>query len=357
MYKQECKPQILQDPKDLAPSEALLQMFASSWISQSIYVVAKLRIADLLKDGPKSSDELAKATETHANSLYRVLRALTSVSIFAEIEDGRFGLTPLATCLMTGVPGSARALAIAYGEEWHWQPWLNVLHSLKTGNTAFQHIYGMQPFEYLGKNPEAGKIFSEAMTSTTTTLCAKITSDYNFSSIDKIVEIGGGYGGLIAAILKAHPTMQGILFDLPPVVSGARGLIEASRLTKRCEIVGGDFFEFVPSGGNAYILKQVIHDWDDSHAIAILKNCRRAMVENGKLLLIETVVPPRDQPSFSKILDLEMLVMSGGCERTEAQYRAIFEAAGFQLTRIIPTAFWLNVIEGVPLGLGYSSNS
>jgi len=339
----------LQNPKSTTPPEALLQMITSSWVSQAIYVAAVLGIADLLNDDPKSSSELAKATGTQARSLYRVMRALASVGIFAEIEDDRFELTPLAAYLQTDVPGSIHAIAIMLGESWHWQPWGNILHTLKTGNTAFEHVHGMKLFEYLTKNVEAAQIFNEAMTGTTAPFNATITADYDFSSISKIVEVGGGHGSLIASILKAYPTMQGLLFDLPPVVIGAKHSIEAEGLAERCEIVGGDFFESVPSGGDTYILKNIIHDWDDTRAVAILKNCHRAMVENGKLLLVETVIPPRNEPSFGKFLDLEMLVIAGGCERTEAEYRTLFEAAGFQLTKVITTQSFLSVIEGVPV--------
>lgn len=337
----------LQNPKSMTPPEALLQMITSSWVSQTIYVAAQLRIADLLKDGPKSSSDLAKATGTHARSLYRVMRALASVGVFAEIEDGRFELTPLAAYLQTDVPGSVRAITIMCGEEWHWQMWGNILHTLKIGNTAFEYVHGMKVFEYLTQNVEAAQIFNEAMTATTAPLNATITAEYDFSSISKIVEVGGGHGTLIASILKAYPTMQGILFDLPPVVIGAKHHIEAEGLAKRCEIVGGDFFESIPTGGDTYILKNIIHDWDDTHALAILKNCHQAMVENGKLLLVEAVIPPRNEPSFGKFLDLEMLVMTGGCERTEAEYRALFEAAGFVLTKVITTPSSMSVIEGV----------
>lgn len=331
----------------MPPPAALLQMITSSWVSQAIYVAAKFGIADLLKDGPKSSDELAKATGTHARSLYRVLRALASVGVFAEVEDACFELTPFAAYLQIDVPGSVRALAIMFGEEWHWQPWWNVLHSLKTGKTAFEHVYDIKLFEYLTQNTEAAQVFNEAMTGMTAMFNATITANYDFSYIRKIVEVGGGHGSLIAPILNAYPTMQGVLFDLPSVVIGAKPHIEAEGLAERCEIVGGDFFESVPSGGDAYILKNVIHDWDEEHAIAILKNCHRVMVENGKLLLIETVIPPKNEPSLSKFLDLEILVLAGGCERTEAEYRTLFEAAGFHLTNVITTESPLNVIQGV----------
>jgi len=337
----------LQNPKSMTPPEALLQMITSSWISQAIYVAAKLGIADLLKDGSKSSSDLAKASGSHAQSLYRVMRTLASVGVFAETEDGCFELTPLAAYLQTDVPGSLRAMSIMSGEPWQWQPWGNILHTVKTGNTAFDHVYGVNSFKYLTQNVEAGQIFNQAMTSMTATFKASITDNYDFSSIEKIVEVGGGYGSLIASILKGYPTLQAILFDLPSVVISAKHLIESEGLAKRCEIVGGDFFESVPTGGDAYILKNIIHDWDDTDSVAILKNCHRAMVENGKLLLVETVIPPRNELSFGKVLDLEMLVMNGGCERTEAEYRVLFEAAGFVLTKVITTPSSLSVIEGV----------
>jgi O-methyltransferase domain/Dimerisation domain len=348
MYNQDT----LKKAQDMQPSEALLQMITSSWISQAICVAAQLGIADLLKNGSKSSEDLAKATGTNAQSLYRLLRALSSVSIFAEVENASFELTPLASYLQTNVPGSVHPLAIMFGKEWHSLPWLNLLHSLKTGNTAFKYVYGMELFEYLEKNPETARIFNDAMSSTIGALQADIditTIEYDFSSIHKIVEVGGGHGSLIAAILKRYPTMQGILFDLPPVVVGAKHLIDAEGLTERCQIVGGNFFESLPYGGNIYILKHIIHDWDDTHAIAILNNCRHAMAENGKLLLIEAVIPSKNKPSFGKFLDLEMLVISGGCERTEIEYQTIFEAAGFRLTKVIPTKSLLSVIEGIPI--------
>jgi O-methyltransferase domain/Dimerisation domain len=347
MYNQDIK-----KPQNMQPSEALMQMLSSSWISQAICVAAQLGIADLLKNGSKSSDDLAKATGTNTQSLYRLLRALSSVGIFAEVENASFELTPLASYLQTNVPGSVHPLAIMFGKEWYSQSWLNLFHSLKTGNTAFKYVNGMELFEYLEKNPEAARIFNDAMGSIAGALQVDTditTIEYDFSSIRKIVEVGGGHGSLITAILKRYPTMQGILFDLPPVVMGAKNIIDAEGLTERCQIVGGNFFESLPHGGNIYILKHVIHDWDDTHAIAILNNCRRAMPENGKLLLIEAVIPSKNKPSFAKFIDLEMLVLSGGCERTEIEYQKIFEAAGFHLTKVIPTKSSESVIEGIPI--------
>ena len=337
----------VQNRNQMPPSMAMLQMISGTWVAQAIYVAAKLGIADLLKDSPKSSQKLAEATGVDARSLYRVLRALASIGVFAEGEDNCFHLTPLSACLQTGVPDSVRHIAIMYGEAFNWQPWGNIFHSVKTGKTAFGHVFGMEFFEYLTQNPEAGKIFDGAMTDFTTTLTANITADYDFSSFRKIVDVAGGQGGLISSILKAHPTMQGVLFDLPQTIENAKAFIEAQGVTSRCELVGGNFFESVPSGGDAYIMKSIIHDWDDEKAIAILKNCHKAMVENGKLLLVEMVIGPGNQTSLGKFIDLAMLVMACGCERTEAEYRALFEASGFRLTNIFNTQSTMNVIEGV----------
>lgn len=340
-------PNQAKNPPQILPSMVLTQMITSTWVAQAIYVAAKLGIADLLKDSPKSSQELAQETDTDARSLYRVLRALASVGIFAEGEDGCFRLTPLATYLQTGIPGSLSGVALMFGEAFHRQPWSNILYSIKTGKTAFEHVFGMEVFEYLNQNPESAKIFDAAMTGFTANLTASIATDYDFTSIRKIVDVAGGQGSFIASILKGYPSMQGILFDLPHVIEGAKPLIEAEGLSDRCELVGGSFFEWVPSGGDAYIMKSIIHDWDDERAIAILKNCHQVMVENGKLLLVEVVIPPANKPSVGKLLDLEMLLMAGGCERTEAEYRALFEAAGFRLTNIFTTQSAQSIIEGV----------
>jgi SAM-dependent methyltransferase len=330
------------------PPVALLQMVTGYWVSQVIYVAAKLGIADLLKDGPKSSDELAQATGTHARSLYRLLRALASVGVFAEAEDGRFGLTPLGECLQTGSPGSVRAITINHGERLY-RAWGDLLHSVRTGEIAFNHIFGMDLWQYAAQNPEAAALVTEAMAEFTTQVSTAVVTAYDFSRFSKIVDVGGGNGTLLLSILQANPQMSGVLFDLPYVVEDARKHIDAAGLTGRCAFVAGDFFEFVSSGGDAYILKNIIHDWDDERALKILQNCHRAMTENGKLLLVEGVIPPGNEPSFGKLVDLNMLVMAGGCERTEDEYRALFAAAGFTLTNLIPiqSPFGFSVIEGV----------
>jgi len=336
-----------QPTTDLPPQKAILQMATGYWVSQSLYVAAKLGIADLLKDGSKSCDQLASSAGVNAQLLYRLMRALASVGVFAEQEEGCFTLTPVAACLQSDVPGSMRALVIMWGEEYY-QAWRDILYTLRTGKSAFEHLYGMPLFQYYAQNPEAGKIFDRAMTSISSVENAAITASYDFSKFSKLVDVGGGNGSLISLILQNNPTMQGVLLDQGAVIAEAKNLIEVEGASKRRELVAGDFFESVPSGGNAYILKYILHNWNDERAIAILKNCHRAMVENGKILVIEQVIPPGNEPFLGKFLDLHMLVMfPGGCERTEDEYRALFEASGFQLTKTVPTKIELSVIEGI----------
>ncbi|MBA2702839.1 MAG: methyltransferase [Blastocatellia bacterium] len=331
---------------DVPPPVAMLQMISGFWISRAVYVAAKLGVADHLSDGYRTIDELAAATGTHAPSLYRVLRALASVGVFTEDGKRGFALTPLAETLRTDVSGSLRAFAtVELGEE-HYPAWGELLHSVRTGEIAFDRAFGMPVWEFFEQNPENAKTFNDAMTGMTLAVNDAVLSSYDFSSIGKMIDVGGGHGSLIASILKAHPEMRGILFDAPPVIEGARRRLQDEGIAERCEAIAGDFFESVPGGGDAYILKWIIHDWDEERSITILKNCHRAMAENGRLLLVEAVVPHGSEPHFSKFIDLNMLVMTGGRERTEDEYRKLFEASGFRLTRIIPTESPMSIIEG-----------
>jgi ubiquinone/menaquinone biosynthesis C-methylase UbiE len=324
----------------------MLQLISGFWISRAIYVAAKLGIADLVKDGPQPVAALAEATGTHAPSLYRVLRALAGVGVFVENQDGRFASTPPAATLQTDAPGSLRAFAMVELGEEHYPAWGALLHSVKTGAIAFDHVFGMNVWQCYAQNPENARTFDDAMSSMTNVINAAIIAAYDFSSIGTVVDVAGGHGNLIASILKANPAMRGILLDVPHVIEGARHRIEAEGLADRCELVAGDFFESVPGGGDAYVLKWIIHDWDDERSVAILKNCRRAMAENGRLLIIEAVIPPGNEPSFGKFMDLNMLVMTGGRERTEAEFGDLLAAAGFKLTRIVPTQSAMCLIEG-----------
>jgi SAM-dependent methyltransferase len=328
------------------PTVAMLQLISGFWVSRAIYIAAKLGIADHLRDGHKTTDALAAATGTHAPSLYRVMRALASVGVFVEDESKGFALTPLSETLRTDAPGSLRAFATTELGEEHYPAWGDLLHSVKTGEIAFDHVFGMPVWEYFAQHPDNAKTFDDAMTGMTLAINEAVLSGYDFSDITRIVDIGGGHGSLITAILKAHPHMTGLLFDAPPVIAGSRQRIEAAGLADRCEVVAGDFFESVPTGGDAYILKWIIHDWDEERAARILRNCHRAMAEHGKLLLVEAIVPMGSQPDFSKFIDLNMLVMTGGRERTEDEYQKLFEASGFSLTKCVPTQSPMSVIEG-----------
>jgi O-methyltransferase domain/Dimerisation domain len=341
------QPENQQTSRSVPPQVEIMQMATGYWVSQSLYAAAKLGIADLLKDGPKSYDELATATAVKARPLYRLLRGLASVGVFSETEPGYFTLTPLAACLQTDITGSMRAVVTIFGEE-EYQAWGDILYSLRTGGSAFEHIYKMPLYQYHAQKPEQGKTFNEAMTNISLSEDFEIATSYDFSGINKLVDVGGGHGSLIASILKANPEMQGILFDLPTVIAGAKSLIEAEGVENRCSLIAGDFFDSVPSAGNAYILKHIIHNWEDESARAILKNCHRAMIENDKLLVIEEVIPLGNEPSFSKLFDLTMMVLfPGACERTEVEYRALFEACGFHLNKIYPTQAGTSVIEGI----------
>lgn len=337
----------LENPSEASPLLTMLQMINGYHVSQMIYVAAKLGIADLLKVGPQGVDELAEATGTHAPSLYRLLRALSSLGVFAEDEHGRFELTPLAEPLQKEFPGSLRPWALLAGDPSFWRMWGDLLYTVQTGKSAFNHVFGMGVWEYRAQHPEVNAIFNDAMTNTSMYQTAAIIAAYDFSEIGTLVDVGGGHGTLIAAILKENPAMRGVLFDLPHVVAGAKDLLNAAGVADRCEIVGGDAFKSVPSGGDAYILKFITHGWDDERAIKILRNCHRAMAEGGKLLLVELVIPPGNSPHHGKFGDFHMLVGSEGRERTEAEFGALLEKAGFTLTRIVPTQIDLSVIEGI----------
>jgi len=323
-------------------------MITGYWISQTIYCAAKLGLADLLKDSSKSATELASLTGVHAQSLYRVLRLLASIGVLAETEQGQFELTPLAQYLQTDHPESMRAYAIMMGEEWQWQPWGQLLYSVRTGKPAFDSVFGVDCFQYFAGNAEAAAIFDAAMTGFSAIEVNAVMAAYDFSPFTKVIDVGGGQGRLIASILMAHSHTQGILFDMPHVIAEARSYIEAAGVADRCELRAGDFFAAVPAGGDAYVLKRVIHDWDDERTIAILQNCHRAMLPQGRLVIIEMVIAPGNEPFFGKQLDVELLLTTpGGRERTEAEYRSLLSAAGFELTTITPTESLVSVIEGV----------
>lgn len=331
---------------DLAPHQQLDQIISSYWTSQAVFAAAKFGIADLLKDGPRTVDDLAQTTSTNPDALYRLLRALASVGIFAEGEQRQFSLTPLAEPLRSDVPHSKRALSLMMGED-QFRAWSEIAYSIRTGQTAFEKVFGEPIFDYLARHPDKARIFDEAMTGIHGREAAAVLDAYDFAGIGILADIGGGNGSQIKTVLEKHPQMKGILFDLPHVVDRAKERIEAAGLADRCELVGGDFFESVPSGADAYLMRHIIHDWDDEKSLTILRNCHAAMPPQGKLLVVESVIPAGNEPFGGKFLDLVMLLIPGGKERTEEEYRELFAQAGFELSRIVPTGTEVSIIEAV----------
>lgn len=326
----------------------MLQIISGFWISRAVYVIAKLGIPDLLKSGPKTAEELASATKTHAPSLFRILRALASVGVLRSAEGGRFTQTPVSETLVTNAPGSLRWFAVSELGQEHYPAWGNLMHSVKTGEIAFDNFFGVDIWKYFQQNPEDAAVFNDSMSSVTAAANEAITSLYDFSQFGKIVDVGGGHGGLITSILKKNPEVKGILFDAAEVIEGARPKVEAAGLEDRLETMSGDFFKSVPEGGDAYIMKWIIHDWDDEKSNTILRNCRNHMQPNGRLILVDSVVPETDEPHFSKFIDLNMLVMTGGKERTEKEFEQLLADAGFRLLRVIPTDLPTSIIEAQP---------
>jgi hypothetical protein len=326
-------------------SVPLLEMAMGAWISQAIYVAAKLGIADVLSNGPRSCDEIAAVTRTPAPSLSRLLRALRSLGVIGSVEGGKFELTALGRPLQAGRAGSLRALVLTLGEI-HYEAWGALLHSVKTGAPAFPSVFGARLFEYLDQDRGAGDTFQEAMSDVSALVSQAVMLAYEFSGIHLLADIGGGCGQFLMAVLDAVPDMRGILLDTPAVITAASKRLASHPSRQRCALVSGNLLEAVPRGASGYLLSGVIHDWGDEQAIRILDNCRRAMTPHGKVLVVEMLLPSRDEPSFAALLDLNMLVMNGGRERTEEDFRQLFDAAGLQITRLVPTLAPQWVIEG-----------
>jgi SAM-dependent methyltransferase len=331
-----------------SPIEAMLQMMSGFWVSRGIYVVAKLGVADHLRDGAKTSEELAAATATHADSLYRILRMMGTVGVFRQDGENRFALTPLSETLLSDASMSLRESAIIEMGEVHYEAWGNLLHTVKTGDIAFDSHFGMNIWEYFEQHPQNAQTFNRYMANSSALMNEAIGKTDVFADSSRIVDVGGGLGGMITTILKANPQLEGTLFDAPSVVEKSKDFIAEKDLSDRCKTVGGDFFESVPAGGDVYTMRWIIHDWEDSKSIKILENIRSVLPENGKLVLAEAVVPANGQPHYSKFFDLIMLTITGGRERTESEYAALLEKAGFKLKRIIPTDTFLSIIEAVP---------
>ena len=334
-------------PAAAAPEVLLTQLAFGALMSQAVYVAAKLGVADLLAEKPRSVAELAAATETNRHALYRVLRSLASAGIFAETDPKVFAMTPLAEPLRSDAPNSVRNGAIFMGEEWHWRVWGEMLYSVKTGKPAWGQVHGGEVFDYFAANPAQAEIFNRAMTDMSVAAAPAVVEAYDFSGVGVLADVAGGHGYLLSQVLKANPNVKGILFDVQSVIEGAAALLEREGVADRVETVPGDFFARVPAAADAYMLKHIIHDWDDERAVMILRNINEAMKRDGKVLILEIIVPEGNGPHMSKVMDLEMLVSPGGVERTATEYRDLLAAAGLRLTRIVPTRSPFSIIEAV----------
>jgi hypothetical protein len=325
------------------------QLIMGTFVSQAVSVFAKLGVADTLATGPRGTKEIAELVGAHGPTLYRLLRALDDVGVVAELADRRFALTPLGEVLRRGVPGSLRDWATMIGMPFYGYPWIDLYQTVRTGESAFGRVHGMEIFDYLAKHPEDAAVFDAAMTSISTSMTASIVQAYDFTRFSTIVDVGGGRGGLLTAVLSANPHLQGILFDAPAVVAGVNDVISAAEVSDRCKMVSGDFFDSLPEGGDVYLLSNVIHDWDDDRAAQILGNCRAVMADTACVLLAEVVLPDGRQSSIGKFADLSMLVLTvGGSQRTETEHRTLLSRSGFRLTRIVPTASVVSLVEAVP---------
>jgi hypothetical protein len=335
-------------PHQLPPDAQLLSIVSSAWTSAAIYVAAKLGIADLLKDGPKSVEYLSVATSTHDHSLYRVLRAVASVGVFTEGDGKTFANTPMSETLRSDHPSSVRDMTIWINEPEHWKVYGDLMHSVKTGEPAWDKTHGEPVFPYLFKtNTELGEIFNRAMASYTHQTTAPLLEAYDFSAAEVIADIGGGLGHLLGAVLAANEGTTGVLFDLQEVLQGAPDMLKKFGVVDRVETVCGDFTQDIPVVADVYMLKHIIHDWYDEKNQVILGNIRNNMPDHAKILIIETVVPEGNDPHFSKIIDLEMLAAPGGMERTATEFNELLEKSGFKLQRIIPTKGMMSIIEAV----------
>jgi hypothetical protein len=334
--------------KEQSQAMRLMNLTTGKWVGQAISVAAELGIADVLGNGSKSAAGIAKAVNASEDGVYRLMRALASVGLFAASEKRKFKLTSLGKLLRSDSVESVRGFACFTGHSSTWSPWGELRHSVRTGVPAFDHVFGVPIFEYLAKTPEASGVFDAAMTSLSTFESKAVINAYDFSRIGTIVDVAGGRGLLVAAILEANRKTRGILFDLPHVTSGAPAMLRERGVADRCEIVSGDFFTSVPSGADAYIMKHIVHDWDDERASQLLRNCCRAMRSGAKLLVVDVVIPKGAGSQYGKFLDLEMLVLTPlGRERTRDEFRDLLQQSGLRLSRVIPTASYLSVVEAV----------
>jgi precorrin-6B methylase 2 len=335
---------------DSAALDRAFQLVSGFRSTQMVLAVTQLTIPDLVATGPRSAEDLADATGVQADPLRRILRCLVTLGVFIETADGRFGATPVSECLRDQ-PGSMRAQACQLPTEGY-VPFGDLMHSLKTGESAFEHVFGMTHWEQLALDPERSAIFNAAMQAGTERIQGAVVSAWDFQGLRSFVDVGGGRGTMTAALLKANPHLRATVFDLPAGLAETEAFLKGQGVNDRCQLVSGNFFESIPPGHDVYMLKQIVHDWSDEKAVEILATCRKAMGDNSRLILVERVLPVRAEESADArsvfMADIQMLVMFGSRERTEAEYGALMQKAGLRLTQVIPTNSVFQLIEGVP---------
>ena len=338
-----------QNSQPASPMIAFVELTSGFWITQAMSVAARLGVADIIKEETKSVDELAQAIDTDARSLYRLLRSLASVGVFNEVEPGQFALTPIGQYMRSDNPYSLRDLAIMHGDDWHWRSLGEMYRKLKEGKPAIHYVYGVNSYwEYLAQNPEPQSHFNKGMIAVAKNFHTPFIESYDFSGFTKVVDVAGGVGTVMSCILKANPHLQGILFDMPQTVADAAKFLEEQGVGDRCQRESGDIFKSVPAGGDLYVMSYIMADWDDRSCLTVLNNVRSAIAENGKLLVIDSIIPPRNEYSWIKWLDLFELSMGYGGPRTQEEFDAIFQKAGFNRVRTLTMNTPCSVMELAP---------
>jgi hypothetical protein len=337
-------------PPETPPAQLVFQVGAGYILSSAMHAAIEIGVADQLASGPKTVSELAHGSALRGvqeDALYRLLRALASAGVFEELEPKRFRNTPASECLRSDVQGTVRNLLRWLTDPFHFRVYAEMLYSVTTGRPAAEKVTGGPVFEYFPKHPELSELFNNAMTEFSAAVIPAVLDAYDFGDIDLLADIAGGHGMVLTSILQKYPRMRGILFDLDHVIAGAKPRLAALGLDDRCQAMAGDFFKQIPHGPDAYVMKHIIHDWEDEPATALLQNIRRALdgKDKGRVILIESVLPPGNQPDLGKVIDLEMMTVPGGRERTADEFRDLFARAGFTRTKIVSTKSPVSVIE------------
>jgi O-methyltransferase domain/Dimerisation domain len=335
----------MQDPNAIPPPAAVMGLVAGMWAAKAAAVAANLGIPDQLAHGPKRAEEVANAIGADASAVYRLMRAVASVGVFTAEPEHRFALTPLGAALRSNVPGSMRSFLIAQMAPGHWLPWGNLEDAVRTGRPSAPKALGMDAWEYYKKNHDEGFHFAEAMSGLSHLAMQAVLVSYSFAGARKVVDVGGSHGSFLAAVLRREKAARGVLFDRPEVIDGASATLEEAGVSERVDRVGGSFFESVPAGGDVYLLKHILHDWNDDECVKILRNVREAMVVDARVVVVEMLITDKGPPSPAPLLDLNMLVMLTGKERTTEDFAVLFAKAGLKLQAVTPTQSPLAVIE------------